>query len=945
MINQVKIINDGNLNLMCGSRINLDLESVKYIIGIDLGTTNSAVSYVDLEADTKKDKGIKLFKVPQLTGSGEISPLSVLPSFCYIPGKYDIAEESIRLPWVSDEINFVGKFARDHGAKIPSRLVSSAKSWLCHSNADRRAKILPWGSGEDVYKISPVQATAAYLKHIRMSWNSTRGDDDEYYLENQKIIITVPASFDEVARDLTIEASKLAGLKNITLLEEPLAAFYSWLIKHEENWQDFIKPGELVLVCDVGGGTSDFTLITLRETEGTPRFERIAVGDHLILGGDNIDLTLARHVEKQFKQPGQLSGDRWKTLCHLCRQAKENILNKGIDSETITMMGEGSSLIGGTLTARLERSELEQIVLEGFFPVVENHDPKAQKIQKGISEFGLPYETEPAITRHIGLFLEKHQDEVKKILGKKPFPDLILFNGGSLKSPLIQKRIQDSVCHWFDETDSSGPIILENPVPDLAVALGAAYYGLVKIGKGVRVGSGSARSYYLGFERKNVNGQNEKSAFCIVERGVDEGSLITLPDKQFQVIANQPVSFDLYSSTYRSGDQSGDVVIIDETLTALPSIQTIIQFGQNGAKKEIPVQVEAEFSEMGVLFLWCRSLSSSHRWRLQFQLRDTDGKPEVFDSEVFDSAIIDAAVSDIHSAFSATTDPALLIQLMKTISKTVGRTKEKWPLALIRRLADELLNDIRIKNHSAEHEIRWLNFVGFCLRPGFGDGMDEQRIQSLWKIYQQGMTFKKNLQVKNEWWILWRRVAGGLISGKQRQFIQGLRSLLMPKKGTKIRISNQERIEIWMAVANMERLTVKDKIEFGRQLLSELHPKKSRPMLLWALSRIGARELLYGPVDRVIPPKEISLWITKILENEWSNPRPVGTALVQMARKTGDRMRDIDPEVLNRVITWLQKMNMAEEADFLTSVKPMATMEESKIFGESLPTGIILHDA
>jgi molecular chaperone DnaK (HSP70) len=930
---------------MCGSRNSLVQKNTKYIIGIDLGTTNSAVSYVDLEADTAKNKGIKLFKVPQLTGLGEVSPLSVLPSFCYIPGKYDIAEESIRLPWVTDEVNFVGKFARDHGAKIPSRLVSSAKSWLCHSNADRRAKILPWGSGDEVNKISPVQATAAYLKHIRMSWNSTRNDEDEYFLENQKIIITVPASFDEVARDLTIEASKMAGLKNVTLLEEPLAAFYSWLITHEANWQDFIKPGELVLVCDVGGGTSDFTLITLRETEGTPRFERIAVGDHLILGGDNIDLTLARHIEKQFKKSGPLSADRWKTLCHLCRQAKENILNKGVDSETITMMGEGSSLIGGTLTARLERSKLEEVVLEGFFPFVENQGLKAKKIQKGISEFGLPYETEPAITRHIGLFLEKHADDVKKILDKKPFPDLILFNGGSLKSPLIQKRIQDSVCRWFDETFSNEPTILENPVPDLAVALGAAYYGLVKIGKGVRVGSGSARSYYLGFEQKNGDGQIQKSAFCIVERGVDEGSLITLPDKKFQVLANQPVSFDLYSSTYRSGDQSGDVISIDDTLTPLPPIQTIIQFGQKGIKKEIPVQIEAEFSEMGILFLWCRSLSTSHKWRLQFQLRDTPGKPEVFDSEVFDSAIIDAAVSDVRKAFTASSDPAALNQLVKTISKTIGRQKEKWPLGLIRRLADELLDEMNVKQYSAEHEIRWLNFVGYCLRPGFGDGMDEQRIQSLWKIYQQGITFKKNPQVKNEWWILWRRVAGGLISGKQRQFTQDLRSVLMPKKGTKVRISNQERIEIWMAVANMERLTVKDKIEFGRQLLAELHPKKSRPPLLWALSRIGARELLYGPVDRVIPPIEIGRWITKILENEWSNPRPVGAALVQMARKTGDRMRDLDPDLSSRVIQWLQEKNMTDEADFLTSVKPMATMEEGKIFGESLPTGILLHES
>ncbi len=922
----------------------MDLENIKYIIGIDLGTTNSAVSYVDLKDDALKNKGIKLFKVPQLTGAGEVSPLPVLPSFCYIPGKYDIAEDSIRLPWISDEINFVGTFARDHGAKVPSRLVSSAKSWLCHGNVNRRAKILPWGSGEDIHKLSPVQATASYLKHIRMSWDSTKGDDDEFYLENQMIIITVPASFDEVARDLTLEASKLAGLKNVTLLEEPLAAFYSWLIKHEQNWQDFIKPGELVLVCDVGGGTSDFTLITLRETEGTPRFERIAVGDHLILGGDNIDLALARYVEKQFNQSNHLSSDRWKTLCHLCRQAKENILNDDVDSETITMMGEGSRLIGGTMTARLQRSELEDIVMDGFFPVVENHDPTAKKIRKGISEFGLPYETEPAITRHISLFLEKHKDDVKKILNKKPFPDLILFNGGSLKSHLIQKRIQDAVRHWFGEAGSRQPALLENPVPDLAVALGAAYYGLVKIGKGVRVGSGSARSYYLGFDRKNGASQAEKSAVCLVERGLDEGAQISLPDKQFQVLANQPVSFDLYSSTYRSGDRSGDVILIDDTLTPLPPIETVIQFGQKGIKKEIPIQVEAEFSEMGVLFLWCRSLSTSHRWRLQFQLRDIVGKPEVLDYEVFDSTIIDAAVSDIRLSFSPNADPAELIQLMKTISKTVGRPKEKWPLALVRRLGDELLDTINARKFSTEHEIRWLNLAGYCLRPGFGDGMDEQRIQSLWKIYTQGICYKKKSQVKNEWWILWRRIAGGLTSGKQRQFIQDLRPLLMPKRGTKVRISKQERIEIWMAVANMERLTVKDKIEFGRLLLSELHPQKSRPPLLWAISRIGARELLYGPVDRVIPSKEAEAWISQILDKKWNNPKPVGAALTQLARKTGDRMRDLDPLIMDQVIQWLGKMDLKDEIDFLTSVKPMANMEESTIFGESLPSGIVLHE-
>ena len=919
-------------------------ENTRYIVGIDLGTTNCAVSFVDLAGAAKKEKGIRLFQVPQLTGPAEVSPLPVLPSFCYLPGKYDIDEDTIRLPWRNAKPGFVGRFARDYGAKIPSRLVSSAKSWLCHANADRRAKILPWGAGKDADKISPVEATAGYLDHIRSAWNHSKGDDDDQYLENQKIIITVPASFDEVARDLTVEGAKLAGLNNVTLLEEPLAAFYSWLIPHEANWQDHIKPGQLVLVCDVGGGTSDFTLITLRETKGSPRFERIAVGEHLILGGDNIDLALARHVETLFKQSGHLSADRWKTLCHLCRQAKENILDKGLDHEIITMVGEGSSLIGGTLTARLSRSRLEEIVLNGFFPDVKHDAPAGKTVRKGISEFGLPYETEPAITRQIGLFLEKHRDDVNSLLDKPPFPDFILFNGGTLKSDLIQKRIQQAVTHWFEQHPDAHPVILENPSPDLAVALGAAYYGLVKIGKGVRVGSGSARSYYLGFERKNGADPQAKSAICLVERGLDEGNRISLPDKKFQVLTNQPVSFDLYSSTFRSGDRSGDEIAVDDTLTPLPPIQTVIQFGQKGIKKEIPIQVEAEFSESGVLFLWCRSVSTPHRWRLQFQLRDMQGTTDVSDMEVFDSAVIESAAAALVQSFAPDAPAADLIGLVKIIARIVDRPKEKWPLSFIRRLADELLKISDARKLSPEHEIRWLNLTGYCLRPGFGDGMDEQRIQALWKIYPQGIHFKKNLQVYNEWWILWRRVAAGLPAGKQRQFSQDLRPALLPKKGGKIRISVQERTEMWMAVANMERLTLKDKIEFGRQLLSEFHPKKSRPPLFWSLSRIGARELLYGPVDRVVPAAEAADWVDHLLETPWKNPVPVGTALAQMGRKTGDRVRDFGPEITDRVIRWLVEHEMPDEAEFLKTVRPLQTVEQTTIFGESLPSGIILHD-
>ncbi|MFO7839367.1 MAG: Hsp70 family protein [Desulfosalsimonadaceae bacterium] len=916
----------------------------RYIIGIDLGTTNSAVSYVDLEAENKKNRGIKLFQIPQLTGPGEVKAQSVLPSFCYLPGKYDISGDAVQLPWRDGADSFVGTLARDHGAKVPARLVSSAKSWLCHSQADRRARILPWGAPEEIPRISPVQATAAYLKHIRKAWNYRQGEEDDLYLENQMIILTVPASFDEVARDLTLEAAGLAGLKNPTLLEEPLAAFYSWLIQHEDNWRDYIAPGELVFVCDAGGGTTDFTLITLRETEGSPRFERIAVGDHLILGGDNIDLALAGHIEQRFNNSRPLGSERWKTLCHLCRQAKENILDKEKESETITLMGEGSSLIGGTLSAKMERVSLEQILLEGFFPVVRPESEKRQQPRKGISEFGLPYESEPAITRHIGAFLDKHSEDVRKFLGERSaFPDLILFNGGTLKAGLVQDRIREAIRCWFDAEGSDRPRVLDNPHPDLAVALGASYYGLVKTGAGVRVGSGSPRSYYLGFTRKDGDEAGEKAAICLVERGVDEGTVLSLPDSlNFEVLANQPVSFDLYSSSYRSGDRCGDILPVDETLTPLPPLQTVIQFGQKGKKTSLPVAIEAEYTEMGVLALWCRSMSSSHRWRLQFQLRDTEAETEVADREVFEAERVEEARKCLREIFSKNCRSERISGAAKEVAGIVERQKEKWPLGFIRELADELLGLAASRRYSAEHEIRWLNLTGFCLRPGFGDGMDGQRIKSLWKIYKQAVTFSGNVQARSEWWILWRRVAGGLSAGQQRQVYQDIRPLLLPKKNSRTRLQSQERLEIWMAAANMERLMAKDKTELGRKLVPDLHPKKTKPQYFWALSRIGAREPLYGPVDRVVAADEVSRWIGSLLAVDWKNPAPVCAALAQLARKTGDRARDIEADLQEQVVAYLNRHGREGHVRYVTSVVELEKQDETTVFGESLPSGIVL---
>ncbi|MEX1298565.1 MAG: Hsp70 family protein [Desulfotignum sp.] len=928
----------------------MDFQDRPYTIGIDLGTTNCAVSYVDVAglkdaADAAargsvldKSPWVKVFQVPQLTGLGEFSRIPVLPSFLYVPGEYDISKEALRHPWKKPEDLFAGVFARDHGSRIPSRLVSSAKSWLCHAGADRRAKILPWGS-RGVEKISPVEATAQYLSHIRSAWNHFVKDEDKF-IENQFVVITVPASFNEEARDLTMAAVEKAGLSNaVTLLEEPLAAFYSWLILHESDWDQTVKEQDLILVCDVGGGTTDFSLISLKSgDQGTPRFERLAVGDHLILGGDNIDLSLAKIVEAKFKSDTALTPDKWKTLCHRCREAKELLLENREKSVRITLKGEGRALISGTLSADLTRGEVENILRSRFYPDVDAALISDPESGKEIADFGLPFEKEPAVTRHIVRFLEKHRDTVQSSLGKdQPMPDFILFNGGTLKPSLVQSRIKEAIRRWFKTRDAQRPITLENQRPDLAVGIGAAYYGLVKQGIGVRVGSGSPRSYYLGVES---GPDRDKKAICLVERGLDEGSDIDLPDMTFDVLTNQPVRFDLYSSSFRSGDTAGTILSVDDTLTPMAPIQTVIRFGKQAEKKPIPVTLGAEYTEMGTLSMFCHSRVSDHRWKLQFQLRDPAGEQAgIPETQVYDDAVIKAACVLIHDRFAGP-DVDGLAAVVKQIEARVEQGRADWPLSFLRALADELIRLEPRRFVSPEHEARWLNLTGFCMRPGFGDGFDPDRIRKLWRVYLAGPGFETALQNRVEWWIFMRRISAGLKAGQQRQFFQEIAPVLVKQK---TKLPPQETAELWMAAGNLERLLVKDKVVLAKALLPQLKSPKNRDRLLWTLSRLGARDLLYGSVDRVVPPAEVGRWIRQIMKMQWKQPDKVDFSVAQMAAKTGDRTRDLDPDLTEAIIGWLKSRHAADSIIKPVLEKTARGMADQHVqFGEKLPQGLVL---
>ncbi len=953
--------------------------SYRYIVGIDLGTTNSALAYVDLSRTDSREKRIRFFEIPQLTGPGEVGNLPVLPSFMYLPGSYELAPESTALPWDRERGYVVGEFAREQGSLVPGRMVSSAKSWLCHGGVDRTGNILPWGADESVPKVSPVTTASRFLLHLREAWNHKMAQGREgHLLEEQLIVIAVPASFDEVARELTVQAAHQAGIPRLILLEEPLAAFYAWLSRHEPDWQEIMEPGQIILICDVGGGTTDFSIVGTREGEQGLRFDRLAVGDHLLLGGDNMDLALARHIEtKLLGKPGQLDSRRWHQLWHQCRQAKEKLFHSVNHSPSsssgpssanppsavdITIVGSGSKLISGTLKTSLEKTLVEEIILEGFFPLVSlDASPVAQR-RRGISEWGLPFVQDPSVTRHLAAFWNQHRTLMSRETGRSQLcPDFLLFNGGALAPQNIRKRIGEVVASWFQDEGGTGwsPQELENTRPELSVAIGAAYYGLVRMGEGVRVGAGSARSYYVEVSgvQESMDAQTEgtHTALCLVPRGTEEGTELTLRQHAFKVLANQPVSFRLFSSSTRLGDQQGDLVTLtEEEITVLPPIKTVLRYGKKSTAQRLPIELTVHLTEVGTLELWCRSRQSPHRWQLQFDVRQEQEvlQDAQLQGETLDSELIEKAQGDIRSVFGKDSQGQRIPpeKLMKELTATLDMSKDKWPTHLLRKLADTLLHLQEGRALSAQHEGRWFNLLGYCMRPGFGDPLDEWRVKEAWKLFPGGLEFARQAQCRNEWWIFWRRIAGGLKAGQQWYIYQQVLPLFQSshkkkpsRKGVKP-LSPQETLEIWMALANFERLPAGTKVELGHSMLEQLRKGGFKNQQLWALSRFGARVPFYGPLDQVIPAEEAARWVDTLLSLKLQPTDSMAQTMVQLSRCTGDRHRDLPQEVREKVRHWLlQEPSNQRYVQILEN--PQTTLKEKEqdwIFGESLPAGLVL---
>jgi molecular chaperone DnaK (HSP70) len=607
----------------------------RYAIGIDLGTTHSALSYVDLQASDgeKADQGV--LGIPQLSSPGTVEALPLLPSFLYLPHPEELAPGDLALPWTNGQpAPVVGEMARSRGAGTPIRLVSSAKSWLSHPSVDRRAAILPADAPEEVERVSPLAASTRYLEHLKAAWNAAHPDAP---FERQAVTVTIPASFDPAARELTAEAARIAGYGNPTLLEEPQAALYSWIEGSGGRWRKQVKAGDIVLVVDVGGGTSDFSLIAILERDGNLEPHRVAVGDHILLGGDNMDLALAHLVARKLQANGtQLDAWQMRALTYACRGAKEHLLaDANATTWPIVVPSRGSKLIGGSIRTELTRDEVTTFITDGFFPRVEASARPATRTRAGLTQVGLPYAQDAAITRHLAAFLGRQAGATAELEGftANPahtflHPTAVLFNGGVFKSDILAKRVMDTINDWLGTEGAEGARMLEGADLDLAVARGAAYYGYARRGGGVRIRGGTARSYYVGVESAMpaIPGfEPPLEALCVAPFGMEEGSELELPGQEFGLVVGEPVHFRFFGSSVRRQDRIGTVLESwsPDELQELNEIQATLPAEGRTPGDAVQVKLHAVATEAGTLELVAVA-RDGQRWKVEFDVRSTE---------------------------------------------------------------------------------------------------------------------------------------------------------------------------------------------------------------------------------------------------------------------------------------------------------------------------------
>ncbi len=922
--------------------------TANYLVGIDLGTTHTVVAYAKASDASQQ---IQIFQIEQLIAPGQVAARPLLPSVRYHPASGELSEADLSFPSgasSSDEAAVIGEAARLLGAKTKGRFVTSAKSWLSHPSVDHGADILPWGSSDDISKVSPIVASASYLSHIRTVWRHQFPDAP---LEQQDIVITVPASFDEAARSLTLEAARFAGLHKVRLLEEPQAVCYDWLRRHAGTIKQALANVHLLLVCDVGGGTTDLTLIKVEQGEQEPKLTRIGVGDHLMLGGDNIDLALAHLAESRLgTAEKRLSAADLSQLIEQCRIAKERLLADDAPEQiNVTLLGGGSKLIGSSRSVALTKEEVREIALDGFFPLSGLDDLPDRK-RSGVVEFGLPYAAEPAVSKHIAAFLKLHSAASREALHEEgAVPDALLLNGGVFRSQPITLRIVDLIRSWR----SSPPVLLENKHPELSVAFGAVSYAIARKDKKLKIGGGSARSYFLLVDTDDSSKQQGPSTvlrtgICILPKGSEEGDEVILKDRRFALRLGVPVRFHLVSLSGDGDFKPGDVAEITDLFHSLPPLAVAFEGDGSKSNAEVVVELAVTQTEVGTLKIQCISVEGSNqRWDVEFQIRK---KATALPTDAALPANFNQIAEQIQTIFGAKSkqvDPKAVKNLRADLERLTGVARTEWNTPLLRAMFGVLLDGAKYQRRSENHERIWLSLTGFCLRPGFGYPLDDWRVEQLWRNYPQGIQFVNETQNWTEWWTLWRRIAGGLNAEAQEKIFADIAKFINPaaarQPGVAKQIKNRGYDDMVRLAAVLERLPVAKKIQLGEWLLKRLEKAGEPSQTWWAVGRIGARMPFHGSSHNVIPADIVSLWLQQMLAVDWKKIPQAGFAATLIARMSGDRARDINDAMRLQVVEKL-KLSKAPASwiDMVEQLKELDEKEEKQIFGEALPPGLKL---
>ena len=940
-------------------------DTATYVVGIDLGTTHTVVASFPIQKTTK---GINpdILAIPQLVGAGEKEARPLLPSCLYAPLPGEVTGDPL---WIS------GELARRRGSEVRGRFVASAKSWLCHPGVDREASILPWGANNEeadpdaapTPRISPVDASVRYLAEVRAAWDSAH---PEAPLAAQDVLLTIPASFDEVARELTSKAADRAGL-HVTIVEEPTAAFYDAMRdahgkdRSHTAWDKLLgrlpkanaatetAREQFVLVCDVGGGTTDLSLMAVgARKKGEPvQIRRVAVGRHILLGGDNMDLALAYLAESRLARPVPLSPAEVAQLVLACRDAKERIFGGATDAR-VTLLGRGGKLVASSVSVTITKDDVATACIAGFFPLIQKDD-LAPKSRAGLVSFGLPYERDPAVTRHIAQFLARHATEMN---GRGP--DAILLNGGVFHA----EALADAVVRQVEELFGKAPALLPNVDPDLAVARGAVLYGFARRGHGVRVRSGASRGYYVELDSSGA----DKRAVCILPRGADEGEYFEAEGKSFELVTGRTVKFPLFGSDVLRSDVGALVTIreSDPDFSPLPPLVLHLPSDRR-SEDRIPVTLGGILTETGQLELYCTKKSGDGgRIRLEFQLREgvTDARTSMSPSLPPPSSIaplpsraptaerdsrLQKARGMVEAVFGkrGEADPRATKDLPRELERVLG-DRASWTMETARALSDQLLENPGARRRSAHHERAFFMLAGFCLRPGFGDSGDSERVRVFSTLFEGRLAFPDEARSWQQFFIAFRRVSGGLPEAFQLQVRDAFDPVIAPREAN---LKKPKRIpesidELCTMLASLERVPSARRVALGDWLLERTWVDDD-PRLWSAIGRIGARAPLYASLHHVVPPRAAEAWLSGLLRQTWSTVPSAAHAAVQLARMTGDRARDIAPDVRAAVLAKLTAANAKEE--WLRAVREVAILDDAErvaIMGEGLPIGLRISD-